>query len=264
VADFRDPWTEIDFYQDLLPGKWADNRHKKLEKQVLQKADKVVTISQSGAQDLERIGNRKVEIITNGFIFPEFDAKKVVLDPQFTVAHFGSMPFARNPQVLWDALKDIINENPSITSDLKIRLIGPVDYNVLEKVENAGLTSYLEHISSVTHSESIQMQSKTQVLLLVANRTGNVKGILTGKFFEYLGAKRPILAIGEINSDLGDAMENTHAGLFAGYEEKEKVKAFLLSCYSKFKSKELFHEAENLDDYSSSALARKFIRLIEA
>jgi hypothetical protein len=59
-------------------------------------------------------------------------------------------------------------------------------------------------------------------------------------------------------------MEKTHAGLFAGYEEKEKVKDFILSSYAKFKSKELFHEAENLDDYSSSALARKFIRLIEA
>lgn len=263
VADFRDPWTEIDFYQDLLPGKWADNRHKKLEKQVLQEADKVVTISQSGAQDLERIGNRKVEIITNGFIFPEFDAKKVVLDPQFTIAHFGSMPFARNPQVLWDALKDIINENPSITSDLKIRLIGPVDYNVLEKLEIAGLKPYLELISAVSHSQSIQMQCKTQLLLLVANKTGNVKGILTGKFFEYLGAKRPILAIGEVNSDLGDAMKNTNAGLFAGYEEKEKVKDFILSSYAKFKSQDLYHEAENLDAYSSSALARKFIRLIE-
>ncbi len=263
VADFRDPWTEIDFYKDLLPGKWADNRHKKLEKMVLKDADKVVTISQSGAKDLERISKRKIEIITNGFIFPEFDAKKIKLDQQFTIAHYGSMPFARNPQVLWDALKEIINENSTIASELKIRLIGPVDFNVLEKVDKAGLTNYLEEISAVPHEESIRMQSQTQLLLLIANRSGNVKGILTGKFFEYLGAKRPILAIGEINSDLEVAMQSTNAGLFAGYEDTEKVKSYILSCYSKFKSQDLFHEAQNLETYSSGALAKRFTSLLE-
>ena len=36
----------------------------------------------------------------------------------------------------------------------------------------------------------------SQVLLLLINNTPNAKGILTGKFFEYLSSGRPILAIG--------------------------------------------------------------------
>jgi hypothetical protein len=107
------------------------------------------------------------------------------------------------------------------------------------------------------------MQRKTQILLLVANRTGNVKGILTGKFFEYLGAKRPIIAIGGTESDLESAMKHTEAGLFAGYEDKENVKDYLQKCFRSYQSKQLFHEATNLDVYSSAALANKFIQLIE-
>lgn len=262
IADFRDPWTEIDFYQDLLPGKWADKRHKKLEKAVLAEADKVVTISETGAADLERIGNRKVEVITNGFIFPEFDAKKVVLDETFTIAHFGSMPFARNPQVLWDALKELLAETPELSQSLQIKLVGPVDFHVIEKLKTVGLDRYLVQIPSVLHQESLEMQRKTQLLLLVANRTGNVKGILTGKFFEYLGAKRPILAIGETESDLESAMKHTKAGLFADYESKEKVKDYLRTCFQSYQKGQLFHEATNLDDYSSIALAKKFIQLL--
>lgn len=263
VADFRDPWTEIDFYQDLLPGKWADKRHKKLERSVLQEAVKVVTISESGAADLERIGNRKVEVITNGFIFPEFDAKAVDLDEKFTIAHYGSMPFARNPQVVWDALKELLAETPELSQWLQIRLVGPVDFQVIEKLKSAGLEQYLIQIPSVSHQESIDMQRKTQVLLLVANRTGNVKGILTGKFFEYLGAKRPILAIGETDSDLEFAMKHTDAGLFAGYEETEAVKDFLRTCFKSFQEGNLYHEATHLDEYASSSLAKKYIQLLE-
>jgi hypothetical protein len=262
VADFRDPWTEIDFYQDLLPGKWADKRHKKLEKEVLQQADKVVTISQTGAEDLERLGQREVEVITNGFIFPEFDPKTIELDQKFSIAHYGSMPFARNPQVLWDALQELVIENPEIAAKLQIRLVGPVDFHVLQKIETAGLTPFLEQIATVSHQESLDMQRKTQVLLLVANRSGNVKGILTGKFFEYLGAKRPILAIGEINSDLESAMNHTNAGHFAGYDEKELVKEYLQSCFRSYSNQMLYHEAANLEEYSSAGLAKKFIGLL--
>jgi glycosyltransferase involved in cell wall biosynthesis len=262
VADFRDPWTEIDFYQDLLPGKWADRRHKKLEQSVLKEADKVVTISQTGALDLERIGKREVEVITNGFIFPEFDAKSIELDQKFSIAHYGSMPFARNPQVLWDALQELVIENPEIAAKLQIRLVGPVDFHVLQNIEVAGLTPYLEQISNVSHQESLDMQRKTQVLLLVANRSGNVKGILTGKFFEYLGAKRPILAIGEKNSDLESAMNHTNAGHFVGYDKKELVKEYLRSSFLSYSNQMLYHEATNLEEFSSAGLAKKFIGLL--
>jgi hypothetical protein len=134
---------------------------------------------------------------------------------------------------------------------------------VIEKLKSAGLEQYLVQIPSVSHQESIEMQRKTQLLLLVANRTGNVKGILTGKFFEYLGAKRPILAIGETDSDLESAMKHTAAGLFAGYEDKEVVKDYLRTCFYSYQTGQLFHEARRVDDYSSAALAKKFIQLIE-
>ena len=62
IADFRDPWTQIDFYSQLKLSSFADNKHKKLEHQVLTQADKVVTISPSCGKDLEKLGNRKVDV----------------------------------------------------------------------------------------------------------------------------------------------------------------------------------------------------------
>lgn len=262
VADFRDPWTEIDFYQELLPGKWADSRHKRLEKAVLSEANTIVTVSAACAEGLSSIVGRKVEVVTNGFIFPDFDEKQVVLDKKFTIAHFGSMPYSRNPAALWIALENLLFRLPALREHLEIKLVGSVDFKIHEILEEKGLATHVNSISSVSHAESLQLQRQTQLLLLIANNSGNTKGILTGKFFEYLGAKRPILAIGEKESDLEQAMHNTQAGLFADFWEAEEIGAFLEACYTKFLKGENYHKAINLDPYSTKELTKQFIGLL--
>ncbi|MDP4866517.1 MAG: glycosyl transferase family 1, partial [Crocinitomicaceae bacterium] len=255
VADFRDPWTEIDFYQELLPGKWADFRHKRLEKSVLSEANTIVTVSAACAEGLSSIVGRKVEVVTNGFIFPDFDEKQVELDKKFTIAHFGSMPYSRNPDALWIALENLLFRLPALREHLEIKLVGSVDFKIHEILEEKGLATYVNSISSVSHAESLQLQRQTQLLLLIANNSGNTKGILTGKFFEYLGAKRPILAIGEKESDLEQAMQNTQAGLFADFWEAEEIGAYLEACYTKFLQGENYHKAINLEPVSYTHLA---------
>ena len=62
IADFRDPWTQIDFYDQLQLTKWADGRHKRMEKEILKNADRVVTVSWHWAEDLKRIGGKEVQV----------------------------------------------------------------------------------------------------------------------------------------------------------------------------------------------------------
>ena len=262
LADFRDPWTQIDFYHDLLPGKRADLKHKRLEKMCLTQADEVITVSDSCATGLKQIGSRPVHVITNGYNFPDFDTSKIKLDEDFTIVHFGSMPFARNPQVVWNALSELVAEQPVLASKLKINLIGTVDYQVIEAAETAGLKPYLHIISAVTHSESLTMQRQAQLLLLAANNTGNVKGILTGKFFEYLGAQRPIVAVGQKNSDLETAFKLTQAGYFSDFNDIKSMKAYISESFILYKEQRLFHAPVNTEQYSSEKLANDFIKLI--
>ncbi|MBI1836650.1 MAG: glycosyl transferase family 1 [Flavobacteriia bacterium] len=263
IADFRDPWTEIDFYKELNLGKWADKQQHRLEKACLQEADEVVTISQNCAIGLETIAGRKIEVITNGYNFPEFDQDSIQLDQKFSIVHFGSMPFARNPEVIWQALHILCNENDQFRKDLEIKLVGPVDYTVQERIEQNKLTSYFKHIPLVKHQESIQMQRETQVLLLVGNNTGNVKGILTGKFFEYLGAYRPILAVGAKNSDLEEMISFTKSGFFVDYNNLNEAKNAILHFYELFQKKQLHVHSENLSYFTSQELAKKFCELIK-
>lgn len=262
VADFRDPWTQIDFYTDLLPGKRADSKHKELEQLVLSKADEVVTVSNACAEGLEEIAKRKIHVVTNGYNFPEFDSSIVELNSDFTISHFGSMPFTRNPLVLWKVLGQLTQTHAELASQLKINLIGTVDYQVIDSLKEFGLENYVTVTPPIPHQESILLQRSTQLLLLVANNSGNVKGILTGKFFEYLGAKRPIIAIGENDSDLQKIVNHTKCGCFVDYSDEKTLSSFISQSFKDYQSGILSNIAINTEEFSSSNLVKKIIELL--
>ncbi len=262
VADFRDPWTGIDFYRDLMPGKQADALQHKLEKECLSAADAVVTISRHVAMELEEKGGRRVDVITNGYTFDYFDPKSVPYDSFFSLAHFGSMPASRNPESLWKELGMLVTEDDEWRKKLKIKLVGPVDGSVFRSLKSHNLENYVEHIPQVTHARSIDMQKRSALLLLVANTTGVSKGTLTGKFFEYLGARRPIFALGPAGGDLEEAFKQTTCGYFLDYPDSSGIRKALETAFVDWKNNRLYVHSEGLDLYSSSSLAARYCELL--
>lgn len=239
LADFRDPWTNIDFYEDLMLSKAADARHRKLEKSVLQQADRVMSVGPTCTSDLQAIlasygipANDKFITITNGYDEEDIYKGALEQDKKFSIAHIGSLVKSRNPHTLWKALSELIREYPGFEKDLEIKLVGKVDYAVKESIEQAGLAGYLRKIDYLPHSEVIMEQQRSRVLLLLVNNTKNAKSILTGKFFEYMAAGVPVIAIGPEDGDLAQIMAETQCGLLSGFDDVQKLKVNILALYN--------------------------------
>lgn len=228
VADFRDPWTNIDFYKDLKLTSFADKKHKKLEKKVLSIADEVVTIGNTLGKELRELGAKNVHVITNGFDSESDDNKGVELDRKISIAHIGSMTKTRNPENLWKAISELITENDSLKDKLEIKLVGKVDIDVITSIESHGLKNILHRIDYLPHEEVVLEQKKTHILLLVINNTPNAKGILTGKVFEYMASGRPILAIGPKDGDVAEVFKQTNSGEVIDYDDFKGMKQFIL------------------------------------
>jgi len=201
-------------------------------------------------------------VIPNGFDHQDVKNEIPVLDSCFTISHIGTMNAARNPVVLWSALKELCDENKIKKSDLKIQLIGQIDFSVLESVEKFGLTDCLEKTAYLTHDKAIQKQQTSQVLLLIINRTANANAILTGKFFEYLAANRPLIGVGPVDGDAAAVLKQTKAGKIIDYEDVEGMKELVFSYYKLYKENALTLKTSSVESFSRKNLTKELSHLI--
>lgn len=264
VADFRDPWTHIDYYNDLMLTRRSDQKHKALELEVLQQTDQVVVVSDGMRKLFETIHQRKYEVITNGFDEDDLPAEIPEPDKKFSIAHIGSMPKSRNPETLWRVLSEMVNADPEFAADLEIKLVGQADWLVLESLKNHQLEKFLNLIHYLPHDRVIEEQMKSAVLLLLINNTPNAKMILTGKFFEYLAARRPILCIGPEDGDAAGIIKSAQSGYIAEFSEEEILKEHLNRLYLEYKQNEgNKNNFELIQKYSRKELTRRLIELID-
>jgi glycosyltransferase involved in cell wall biosynthesis len=263
IADFRDPWTDIDFYQKLRLTSWADKKHRKLELKVLEKADHVVTVSNSWAKDLQKKIYRKIEIIHNGFDPEDFEGISNLPEKFFSVAHFGAFNRDRNPAILWKVLGSLTKENKTFREKLRIWLIGQTDDSVIQDIEKHGLKENLEQSEHLPHKKGLEELAKSQILLLPINDASNARGILPGKMYEYMALKRPILAIGPTDADFVKILKDTKAGEAYDFNDENGIKGSLENYFKLFNEGKLQVESAAIEKFSRKNLAQKFINLAE-
>ena len=262
VADFRDPWTTIHYHKSLRLTKRAQKKHIALESEVLTKADHVVVTSATTKKEFQKITQTPIEVITNGY--DSNDNFKLNLDIKFTLSHIGSLLSNRNPIILWEALSELCSENPEFSKDLLIQLAGSVSDAILISIQKYGLMDQCVTLGYLSHQKAIQLQYNSQVLLLIEMNLSETKAIIPGKLFEYLAAKRPILAIGPVDSDVEKIIEESNSGSYFGYSEKEKLKKQISLFYSEYREGHLTLNSKGLSKFSRKTLTSKMSDLIKS
>lgn len=262
IADFRDPWTKIDYFNKLPFTGSALKKHQKLEKEVLKYADKIVTVSPSWAEDFSKVNNKETEVVYNGYDKEDF-LTKISPDNNFSITYVGSMNDDRNPTTLWKVL-DKLCEDEDVREDFELNLIGHISPHVKDELATYNhLKEKVNFIDYMPHKEAVHHLQKSHILLLLINKTPNEKGIIPGKFFEYLAAKRKILCLGSEGIDIQHLIEKTNSGVFTERNDEHKMEHILKIWYKKFKS-DLLNKSpqQNSSSYSRQEAAYKFIQII--
>ena len=262
VADFRDPWTNIDFYKELLLTRLADRKHHRLEKKVVTTADCVLTVGNTMTEEFRELGGKKVITFTNGFDTDDLPTEKVKEDEKFSVVHIGTIPQSRNCDMLWKVIAGMVQEDKEFKNRLMIRLIGRVDNSVIASLKKYDLLASVEIKNYLPHHEAISVMKQSRLLLLLINNTPNAKGILTNKFFEYLSVQKPVLAIGPEDGDIATILNETKAGNITEYGNPEKMKKLILENYQSYRTGENKMKFLNIDNYSRRNLAERLAGML--
>ncbi len=264
VADFRDPWTKIDYYAELKLTKRADAKHRALEKQVLLHATKVVTVSRHWAEDFNAVNNGNTEVITNAFDENDFRGEAGPLYAGFLLHHVGMVNKARNPELFWKVLHALCDEDKQFAADLRVQLTGKTDHSVLECVSKYRLEKNLIRIDHVSHKEAISSMRRSPVLLLLLNDTHDILGRIPAKVFEYLAAARPVLAVGDTNGDAAQIIRDAGAGEVAELQNEDSIRAAIMKLYAAFRSGNLYVNPKGIEKYTGLSIAEKYAALLDA
>ena len=263
LADFRDPWSDLYYNKDFKQLAFAKNKNRKLEESVLKNADCIVTVSNSLKQEFAKTA-KKVEVITNGFDDEFVAAENIILDTKFSISYIGLLPKQSNPKLLFKVLKALCEENLNFKKDLQLNFIGDISEEVKVAIEENKLLQNTNFVGYVSHRKAIEYQNTAQVLLLLIPNVKNNKGILTGKLFEYLKAKRPILAIGPEKGDLAAILQETNSGVIVNFDAEEKLKLEIVALYQKYKEDKLTVNFNNIEKYHRKELTKKLAFILKS
>ncbi|TXK44879.1 glycosyltransferase family 4 protein [Pontibacter qinzhouensis] len=265
IADLRDPWTNIHYYDQLYHTALAKRLDQKYERQVLEQADAVIVTS----EDTKRlflnkpagIDPDKIHVIPNGYDDDDFVYPSAPPTNSFLITYTGTITESYNIDVFLKALANLRSVYHEI--EFKLRFVGKVSEGVHKRIEKAGLIGITEFIPHVPHTRAIQYLMESTVLLLAIADVPHVFANVPGKLFEYLASNKPIVCLGPVHSDTDRIIDECGAGRLFHYTAYDLILDHLTQmCRAWLKNPNLDLPLINHTSYSRRVLTQQLATII--
>lgn len=203
VADFRDSWLDLPHLRlDSALVRWKHARQVRLATRVLALASAATTVSAPLANDLRgRHPGLPIHVLENGVEFDQVDRARDRADGfrdagRFVVAYTGNFFGRQSPASFLEALERAVAAEPAFGDDAIIRFVGGMKPADEERIAaSAALARVVERERFLRHDDVLAHQAAADLLLLYVASGRGSQGVYTGKVFEYVAARRPVLAL---------------------------------------------------------------------
>ncbi|MCF6271312.1 MAG: glycosyltransferase family 4 protein [Melioribacteraceae bacterium] len=261
IADFRDPWMEIVYYQNVKRNLVTTKIDSSLERKVLSNANGIITISTDMIRLFKsKVSNQHYHLIPNGFDESDFDDSELIKNDNFTIAYTGSISKDRVPYVLFSALDKLINKDG--IKNIRLNFAGRYCTEFMSEIKIHNLSKIADLKGFVPHNESTKILQSADALLLVIDNVNDNKGFLTGKLFEYMGSKRPIFAIGPVDGDANEFIKKSNSGAMVNYKDEEGAYSLLKEMYENWKNNNSSYTFE-AEKFSRKNLTKKLAEVFD-
>ncbi len=261
VVDVRDPWTYGSLWHPETP--WVERQHLEWAAKVFDAASRVVFTSpltmREMARRFEGLATRAVTITNGCDDDAKVEARRTAPTDRCLFLYTGVLNDRRKPDVLLEALR-LNNADPAFAASSLLQFVGRSGGHET-KVAQFGLDAQVQFVPPVPRAESLQLMrgADANVLLQTISEGHDV---IAGKVFEYLSARRPILAV--VDDAGGDAwlLRQLGAGTVASWREPRAVAERMRQLWELWRGGKLNEMAVDTTDYQWPSLAKRLGELL--
>lgn len=265
IADFRDPWSEWGMLLSFKLTKWAHSRHIIMERRVLTQADRVITITPFYVRQLQRLSNRPIDLITNGFDESDFKDLKIVRPKKFVIRHIGVVNPACDPRPFVIAVRSLMQTDESFAREVEIIFTGQAnpDFESFVKADKE-LNRITTFQPSVPHHDVPNLLGQSSMLLLILTGYKDGEGFLPGKLFEYFATGLPILSVGPMPSDAGKILDELGYDKMVTGVDPTEIHTTLKKHFSAWQSNATEVKQVDASAFSRKQLTFKLVELLKS
>jgi hypothetical protein len=214
TAEFRDPWTRNHNYTHWVVRRYFEER---LERKTIKNAKRLIAVTPLSIDRLKELHKQPMDLIYNGFDPENVNGNQDIILPKFTMTYTGLIYLGKqNPDIFLEALKNLINEGQIDRNKIEVSFYGQWLNHLDIKVADLGLSDIVKQYGVLPRKDAWEKQINTHVLLLFNWEDISQRGVHPSKLFEYMIARRPIIATGGYYGDhIEDKIKRTNIGLYA-------------------------------------------------
>ena len=198
VIDYRDLWYES--YFSFYPTLFHKSMNKKMEYNALKEADKITVTNRSIKEKLlntyKFLSFDDVIIISHGYDPKDFENLEPVAktNSRLIIAYSGIFMEYNTPKYFLKAFKEISLEKPEIAANIELHFIGLLRIENQKLIRKLHLEEFVKDFGYIEHSDAVRQLISSDVCWFMIGNKKNIDALRPGKLYEYIGAKKPIIA----------------------------------------------------------------------
>ncbi len=209
ILDFRDEWDLSNAYRENSRRDGISLLiQRRMKRGILKNADGIVATTKASTRKiLERAKEMGVENLSgicvyNGYDESDFktgssiDAEKEKEDSKFRILYTGTLWNLTSVEPLVKAMERLAQVRPGMVEEVSLTFVGRKmshQMEILKRLE--ALDCRLELRDYCNHSEATALMGSADVLCLLLSDVEGAERVVPAKLFEYLAARKEILAI---------------------------------------------------------------------
>lgn len=267
IAEFRDEWLEDPGL--ALPTPFHRRFHHRVERLVVQNADKIITMAPAVNQLLSKHLNNtdKFETIPAGFdpedlthSGPEDRTRKPA--DKFTLTFTGLFYNSFQPKPLLNAISELIVEGKVPQENVVVKFVGANSKSELNGADRYGIS---EFTGFQPRTAALQQAVQSDALLLLLSQERG-RHVIPSKTFEYLAAGKPILALIPENGSVADLLRETKSGLIVDFHDVAGIKNAFYTLFSEWqqgRTSVYLPDRKAVEQYSQINLFKKMAKMLD-